>query len=657
MGVFGDWAEKYFDLGINVIPIAFNKIPPKGLYFKKWLDAKQTEDDIEKLIEAYGHCPGIGVVCGKVSGIVGFDFDYKFDPQRCAISKEKLEKDKAVIEAQIRSALPEWRLAKKAKEGWTSFYKFSPNLKTVACDRNGIRLFDFKSSGYIVIPPSLHSVDSDKKEIFYSWICGDPMEDFKDLPEIDLMIVEDLAATFSNGSSKLAQLKSHRHGRIFLFATHLCKIEPDTKKIAKAMIEYDLKIHSKDQKGLYFKDKKHTGHNAQEFAEKWAERIKSNSKHFDKIKDPESLALVYDHFFSSGLSEQYGQPVKDILTEKIFYRHPVEKRFVQGEDILSTIKSYGAMRGLKRAEIQDEFERFQLEFSKKDFLVKIPEHDGHDYLLDHVARLKSPNFSTQDLYEIFLNWGHHLFAKIYDSNIQNRCIILKGNQGIGKDDWIKSMCADFGPYYAELTMRNDQAEIMSAVQKKFISHLSEFDQTSKTGVAFLKALITNATSYMREKYARVATDKPMRASWISSVNVDDMFQDPTGNRRFVVIPLEKIEWDYPRNGMKILSQFLDAYRQGIGKTVSQPVEDKIKIIVDALTPENISDDLVEVIEYRLASIQRAQPNFRVPSHVASSLFADIAKTYGISVQKVYSLAKRFKKRSNGVRYYSSNTPQ
>lgn len=653
MGVFGDWAERYWDLGINVLPIAEDKKPPAGFTFKQWLHERQEESNIAELIKKYGHAPGIGLVCGEVSGICGFDFDYKYN-DKVTVSESKWKTDNRFVDAELRSMLPGWTLAKKAYEGWTVFYKNKPHFKTIAVDRNGVRAFDFKASGYIVVPPSFHSI-KDGKHIYYSWIVGDPLEEFKNLPELDFNIIKDAAAIFRSGTGKT--VSGSRHHKVFSFARSLCKIEPDNEKLAQAMLAHDLSVNGRDPKGPYLLDKSYVGNDGHGYAVKWAERIRAHANAKGSlVVSKECEQDIYDYFFKEGF--KYGRPKKDILSRKIFYKHPAEHGFARADEFLDSIKSYAISAGLDRNRVLTEFARFQEEYPAKDFLVDIPPHDGVDHLRTHVNALTSPLFSPDEIYEIMLNWGNLLFGRINDGNVQNRCIIFNGEQGMGKDTWISDMTGMFKPYY-QLVDIADQSEMVSAVQKLYIAHLPEFDQSKKLDVAFIKALITNPSSFLREKYARVASEKPMHASWLSTINdVTGMLRDASGNRRFVVIPLTAVSFKRPKPGLKIIAQFKDAFERGLGQSVSAPVEAKISALIRQLTPEDLNVEIEQLFVKRLqALINGSREDVvklgnRIESTCVADMVSDIARTFQVSVRRVYGVAMKYKSKSGAHRYYS-----
>lgn len=648
MGVFRDYAEKYHELGINVIPIDVNKKPPQGFVFRHWLSQKQTDEDIQKLIHTYRDATGIAVICGPVSGICAFDFDYKWDEKRCKLTKQKWQKDHTAIETELNHILTGSPLRKRGQNGWTVFYKNKPHFQTIVADRHGVRLFDFKASGYVVIPPSLHSI-VDGKPLYYQWLEGDPMDDFSHLPDLDIGIIEEIKHQYGDKGSSFDT--NSRHGRLFMFLLKILKIEKDDQKIIHEMIKKDQAINSSDPKGPYLTDKNYFHTSPEDTVKAWIKRtriwMRDQKSRKEKIADVD----VFDYFFEN--SVPYGQPKKDILSQKVFYPNPVSKDWVPGIQLIPSIRCYAKAAGLDSNAVQDNFERWEYEKAEKEFLCQIPPHDGFDYLRQHTDVLTDENFTKDELYLIFQHWGYQLFARIFDSNKQNRCIIMKGPQGLGKDEWIKAMVEDFKPYHIELAINRDPTEMISAVQKSYLVHLSEFDQTKTLDVAFIKALITNSTNFYREKYGRVAARYPMHASFISTVNVEDMLRDPSGNRRFIILNLSGIEWSYRRPGIRIISQFKSFFEQGVGQALPKEIEAKIAAISAAFTPDNIDEDVEDYFVARLNDVLSARQLTRLLSTDATPIVAECSKMFGISQTRVFRIVKRYKFKSGDRRFYAN----
>lgn len=83
--------------------------------------------------------------------------------------------------------------------------------------------------------------------------------------------------------------------------------------------------------------------------------------------------------------------------------------------------------------------------------------------------------------------------------------------------------------------------------KYWVAELVELDSTLKRDLANLKAFITESVDEFRKPYAMKPTVYPRKTSFYATVNNDDFLKDDTGNRRYWVIPVEKIDFDILNN--------------------------------------------------------------------------------------------------------------
>ena len=156
MGVFGDYALKYLEQGYVVFPVIgkgghgktpyeWNKLTAKivndGKFNKGFLMSPQVTDAatnliIEQSIQLnYDDC-NIALLCGEVSGVIGFDIDTD-DPQ---------------IVSLINQFIPQSRCVKRGSKGETRFFKYTKEFAQT--ERKGI--YDLLSNGsYSVMPPSI----------------------------------------------------------------------------------------------------------------------------------------------------------------------------------------------------------------------------------------------------------------------------------------------------------------------------------------------------------------------------------------------------------------------------------------------------------------------------------------------------------------------
>lgn len=265
---------------------------------------------------------------------------------------------------------------------------------------------------------------------------------------------------------------------------------------------------------------------------------------------------LYRGFFE----EHLAKAKKDIISKQL-----LEFDGAQWQSVLvhlDAMKSYAKAKGLKPHSVQMHLDRYIMK-QKPVMLIDIPKWDK----VDRIAQLKSFVKIKNQPFEVFEDalkeWGANIFRRLYHDIYQNRCIILKGGQGIGKDHLLKSLLKGFGPYYSKFSSNRNENDCWAQVTSKLVLHIEEFDQTGMLSIAFLKDMITRDYATYRSPYDRASLTRKCVGSFISTVNIDSMLRDETGNRRFAVFEIESIDWKYPKDWSdQVLSQFYELYRTG-----------------------------------------------------------------------------------------------
>lgn len=273
----------------------------------------------------------------------------------------------------------------------------------------------------------------------------------------------------------------------------------------------------------------------------------------ENIEPEDQEYSLYREFFDNHLSKAR----KDIISKQL-----VEFDGFQWQPVmlhLDAIKSYGKAKGLKPHSLQIHLDRYIMK-QRPVLLIDIPKWDQ----VDRIAQLRSFVKIKNQPFEVFEDalkeWGANIFRRLYHDIYQNRCIILKGGQGIGKDHLLKSLLKGFGPYYSKFSSNRNENECWAQVTSKLVLHIEEFDQTGMLSVAFLKDMVTRDHVTYRSPYDRAAMTRKCVGSFISTVNIDSMLRDETGNRRFAVFEIESIDWKYPKDWSdQVLAQFYHLY--------------------------------------------------------------------------------------------------
>lgn len=292
--------------------------------------------------------------------------------------------------------------------------------------------------------------------------------------------------------------------------------------------------------------------------------------------------------------------------------------FMPYNDLLDYIGSYAKdAGGFKVSNFRLHLVRYFHDELIPQLLVKIPEWDGVDRLKQICEVIKAKEFSKDELYELLLSWGVDIFRRLKDPTIQPITIILKGEQGVGKDTLINSLVGGLGKYLKELNL-GQGIEAEKQLHTALVFRISEFDRTSKVHVGSLKHLLTTEKTNCRLSYDRRPQDRYVRASFVATCNVEDMLRDSTGNRRYWVIELDyggfptldstegkrrfgkKPECNYPGmfnrpnfedERLQILAQFKALASKG-ECLPSVTTLDKMSDIISKLTPHDPAEELI-----------------------------------------------------------------
>jgi len=155
--------------------------------------------------------------------------------------------------------------------------------------------------------------------------------------------------------------------------------------------------------------------------------------------------------------------------------------------------------------------------------------------------------SENDVFGVWLKrWAIGAVARVMDETAQNRVLLMEGAQGIGKDYFGNWLGSPLPEYTMEGAVHPDDKDARIRRLSIWIWNISEVGATTRRAdMEALKAFIT--TQYVQERKAFGRFDIRGRAiaSFIGSFNnVDGVLNDPTGNRRFMIAPISKIDWGY-----------------------------------------------------------------------------------------------------------------
>lgn len=335
---------------------------------------------------------------------------------------------------------------------------------------------------------------------------------------------------------------------------------------------------------------------------------------------------AYVYLFENALDDVR----KDFLTDITYYRNAHGKQ-VPLENDLDLVKSMAMRCGLKPDRVLPHLMNF-MGLLESRWLIDVPQWDLEDRLKILCFSIDVQNLSKACFYEHLLAWGAGLFARAKDNYKQNQVMILRGNQGIGKDFFIKTLLKGLGPYYGVWTNSRDEREIIMLMERSLVLNIPEFDNTHQNEIAMLKGLITKYQATFRSPYARKAQSVDLRTSFISSANCEYLLRDGTGNRRYLIFVLEKFglmdkfdEFD----SLQILAQFKHAYE--VGFKVSREHRLSSDVYIESQTPQPIEEQIFEFWNAEVKDYLRLTQNRQgewVPAHSVNHIFSKIKKEFG-----------------------------
>ena len=354
------------------------------------------------------------------------------------------------------------------------------------------------------------------------------------------------------------------------------------------------------------------------------------------------------------LKEVFPDFRRDLFSEKLMVSHRGKWRSIKEKQIFATLKSI--CRDIPRfaqTAVEDHIERW-CDTLKPELLIDIPKWDGRDRVREIAQVCEVEDYSKDDFEDIIKNWGSNCIRRLYDPWLQNRCLILQGEQGIGKDDLIEALVGGFGQLLSNISINatGNEKDLLMILNESAVIKISEWERTNKIESAMLKDVLTKPMAKFRRPYGEENFEATLRCSFISSCNTTNFFRDHTGARRFAVVRFkgkkgEAIKYcysrcpDYPHSKedkLQVLAQFKE-----LNPKVTVELENQIEKVNSVYTPRNpeleILDDFDELIKQKLPSTIPVA-NLHFYNHQLTDEFNKIGKTFGYSPQYIRSILKK-----------------
>lgn len=118
-------------------------------------------------------------------------------------------------------------------------------------------------------------------------------------------------------------------------------------------------------------------------------------------------------------------------------------------------------------------------------------------------------------------------------------VIFVGNQGTYKSSFWRTLARDDSWFTDSVDSFGDRKKLGELIQGKWLVELGEMSAFRKSEIESIKAAITTQVDSYREAYGKHRSDYNRTAIFVGTTNNKTFLKDSTGNRRFLVLPIDE----------------------------------------------------------------------------------------------------------------------
>jgi predicted P-loop ATPase len=123
------------------------------------------------------------------------------------------------------------------------------------------------------------------------------------------------------------------------------------------------------------------------------------------------------------------------------------------------------------------------------------------------------------------------------------CLCFQGKQATGKTSLFRYLTPNVLKEYVKENLTDyENKDTKISLGENFLILLDELGESSKHDLIKLKSLITQKAIKERRPHAKRDSVLMRRAGFVGTFDKEQVFDDSAGNRRFIVIEIQKIEW-------------------------------------------------------------------------------------------------------------------
>lgn len=254
---------------------------------------------------------------------------------------------------------------------------------------------------------------------------------------------------------------------------------------------------------------------------------------------------------------------------------------------------------------------------------------------------------------LVVRWFVGLVARPFEPGCKlDTALILQGAQGAGKSMFFRAIGDE---WFSDTEMALDKDALMQ-LRGAWIYEWAELENVmGRHTVARVKAFLTSTEDKYRPPFGRTPVTVKRSGVIVGTTNNEDFLHDPTGSRRFWVVPVGRVDVERVRAERdQLLAEAVESFRRGERRWLTEAEEEK---------RETLAERFVETDpwEERVLEFAKRQEKVRTSDVLLQGLDIPIDKLTRRDEMRVANILRRSgyeprQMRLNGQRgrYWSSN---
>jgi len=183
----------------------------------------------------------------------------------------------------------------------------------------------------------------------------------------------------------------------------------------------------------------------------------------------------------------------------------------------------------------------------REYFDNLPTHDGTDHIADFIDTIETPLPDRERFREDLEKWLVGVYTCAYFGatygNRNELFLVLTGKQSAGKTTVLRKLVPDQLKKYEHCGTVDESKDSEILLSESFISINDELTTLGKVSREHLKALLSKEFFRFRAPYGRITEDHTRRVSFCGATNETTFLADHTGNRRFLVHVVHRVDFD------------------------------------------------------------------------------------------------------------------